>query len=122
MGFYASSGVSVAAFTTGIGPVQSLVGKSATSSVPAVFDAGTVRPSATLVVTTSTGVSAGAVALSASMDSINWWLVPSGSITTSAASTTSQVTSTSAYARFFRAAVTTTVTGGTVTAWVAAAG
>jgi hypothetical protein len=61
MGVYASHGVSVAAFTTGIGPVESLAAQSATTATPAILDAGTVRPSATLVVTTSSGVSAGVV-------------------------------------------------------------
>jgi hypothetical protein len=122
MALYASHGVSVDAFTTGIGPVQALAAKSATTSVPAVLDAGTVRPNATLVVTTSSGTSAGVVALFASMDGVNFWAVPSATITTSAASTTSQVTSTSAYGRFFQAKITTVITGGTITAWVAAAG
>lgn len=122
MGYQASHGVAVAAYTTGVGPVQSLAGKSATSATSAVLDAGTVRPNATLVVTTSAGVSAGVVQLQASMDYQNWWNVPSTSITTSAASTTTAVTSTSAYGRYFRAVISTTVTGGTVTAWIAAAG
>jgi hypothetical protein len=122
MGFYGSNGVSIEAHTLGIGPVESLVGKSAASATSAILDAGTVRPNATLVVTTTAGVSAGVVALQASMDATNFWNVPSSSITTSAASTTSAVTSTSAYGRYFRAAITTTVTGGTVNAWVAASG
>jgi hypothetical protein len=122
MGYQASHGVAVAAFTTGVGPVQSLAAQSATTATPVVLDAGTVRPNATLVVTTSAGTSAGVIQLQASMDGINWWNVSSGSITTSAASTTSQVTSTSAFGRFFQAKITTTVTGGTVTAWVAASG
>jgi hypothetical protein len=122
MGFYASHGVSVAAYTTGVGPVESLTAQSATTATPVVLDAGTVRPDATLVATTSSGVSGGVVQLQASMDGANWWNVSSSSITTSAASTTSQVTSTGAYGRYFRAAITTAVTGGTVTAWVGAAG
>lgn len=122
MGYQASHGVAVAAFTTGVGPVQSLAAQSATTATPVVLDAGTVRPDATLVVTTSSGVSAGVVQLQASMDGANWWNVSSSSITTSAASTTSQVTSTIAFGRFFRAAITTAITGGTVTAWVGAAG
>lgn len=122
MGYQASHGVAVAAFTTGVGPVQSLAAQSATTATPVALDAGTVRSDATLVVTTSTGVSAGVVQLQASMDGVDWWNVSSSSITTSAASTTSQVTSTSTYGRFFRAAITTAITGGTVTAWVGAAG
>ena len=122
MGYQASHGVAVAAYTTGVGPVQSLSAVSATTATPVVLDAGTVRPNATLVVTTSSGVSAGVVALQASMDGVNFWNVPSASITTSAASTTSQVTSASAYGRYFRAVITTAVTGGNVIAWIAAAG
>lgn len=122
MGFYGFNGVSFEAHTLGIGPVKSLAGQSATSATPTILDAGTVRPNAVVVVTTSAGASAGVVALQARMDGLNWWTVPSAAITTSAGSATSQVTSTSAYGRFFRAAITTTVTGGNVTAWVAAAG
>jgi hypothetical protein len=36
------------------------------------------------------------------MDGVNFWNVPSASVTTSAASTTSQVTSASAYGRYFQ--------------------
>jgi hypothetical protein len=122
MGYQASHGVAIAAFTTGVGPVESLTAQSATTATPLVLDAGTARPNATLVVTTSSGVSAGVVQLQGSMDGQNWFNVPSSSITTSAASTTSQVTSTSAYGRFFRAAITTAVVGGTINAWVAASG
>jgi hypothetical protein len=121
MGYYATNNVSVEAYTMGVGPLQSLTGVSATSAVPVVFDAGTVRPNATLVVTASSGVSAGVVALQASMDGVNFFAVPSATITTSAAGT-SQVTSTSAFARYFQAKITTTVTGGTVNAWVGASG
>lgn len=122
MGYQASHGVAVAAFTTGVGPEKSLAAQSATTATPVLLDAGTVRPNATLVVTTSTGVSAGVVQLQASMDGTNWWNVASSSITTSAASTTSQVASTSAFGRYFQAKITTVITGGTVTAWVGASG
>ena len=122
MGYQASHGVAVAAYTTGAGPVQSLAAQSATTATPVVFDAGTVRPNATLVVTTGTGVSAGVVQLQASNYGVNFWNVASSSITTSAASTTSQVTSTAAFGRYFQAKITTAITGGTVTAWVGASG
>lgn len=122
MGYYATNNVSVEAHTLGVGPVKSLAAQSATTATPVVLDAGTVRPNATLVVTTSAGTSGGVVQLQASMDGVNFWNVSSASITTSAASTTSQVTSTSAYARYFQAKITTAVVGGTVNAWIAAAG
>jgi hypothetical protein len=54
---------------TGVGPVKSLAAQSATTATPVILDAGTVRPNATLVVTTSAGTSAGVVALTAAFES-----------------------------------------------------
>lgn len=106
----------IEAYATGLPPAESL---SAVSAVGAgtVLDGVVVRPNAILVVTSSAGVSAGAVQLEGSLDQTNWFNIGSA-VTTSAASTTTVVSSTSAFARFVRAAVTTAITGGTVSATV----
>jgi hypothetical protein len=122
MGYYATHGVSIAAFSEGVGPVESLAAQSATTATPVVLDAGTVRPNAVLTVTTSTGVTAGEVVLQASNDGINFWTVSDASVSTTAASTTTSIVATSVYARYFQAAITTAVAGGTVNALVGASG
>jgi hypothetical protein len=82
-----------------------------------VLDGGVVRLNAVLAVTTSAGVSAGAVQLQGSLDGTNWFNLGSA-VTTTTASTTTQVTSTTALVRYLRASITTTITGGTITAVV----
>jgi hypothetical protein len=81
------------------------------------LDGLVVHQNATMTVTTSSGVSAGSVVLEGSLDGVNYVTLGSP-VTTSAASTTYQVTSTSALVRFVRARVATGITGGTVSASV----
>lgn len=118
MAYQAGVGNTIEAYTTGMPPVLSL--SAATTGAGTSGDFVTVRPTATLVVIGSSGVSAGAVTLQGSMDNTNWWNI--GSAVTVTASTTTASVQASAYARFFRANVSTTVVGGTVTAYVGAAG
>src|SRR5271156_2966813 len=117
MGFIDKNNIAYEQHTLGAAPVVSLSAQSATSATPVALDGTVVRLNATMVVTTSSGVSAGSVQMQGSLDGTNWFSVGSA-VTTSAASTTTQVTSTSAFARFVRAKIATTITGGTVTAAV----
>lgn len=75
----------------------------------------------TLTVLAGTGVSAGVVAILVSPDGQNWYAPSSNSVTTSAAGVSS-VTVGPIAAQFAQAKITTGITGGTVSAWVSAAG
>jgi len=86
-----------------------------------------VRNNHNLVVTTSAGVSGGVVNLEGSQDGINWVALLGGSgtnavVTTNAANKTFSSTAQLTPFRFIRANVTTGITGGTITAWIASAG
>jgi hypothetical protein len=120
MGYF-SHGNSIQAYTTGVGPVHSLTAATSTSATSTALDAATIRQNAVLVVTTGAGVSAGDVELQASLDGTNFWTVGSA-LAVSAANTTYSQTSTSAFGRYFRAVVSTNITGGSVDAWVGASG
>jgi hypothetical protein len=76
----------------------------------------------TLTVLTSAGVSAGVVAVLVSPDGQNWYAPGSNSVTTSAAGTVYSVTVGPIAARYAQAKITTGIVGGTVDAWIAAAG
>jgi hypothetical protein len=106
----------VEAITYGLPPVHSLTAASATNAASAVLDGQVVRTNSIVVVSTGTGVSAGAVQVQASMDNVHWYPVGSA-VSVSAANTTYTQTGT-VPGRFFRAAVSTTVTGGTLDAWI----
>jgi hypothetical protein len=98
-------------------PLPSLTNVSAVGAGTAL-DSGIARAYHAMVVTTSAGVTGGVVQLQGSLDGTNWFNLPgTSSVTTSAASTTTAATATCA-ARFIRAAVTTAITGGTVSAVV----
>ncbi len=120
MAYQNGVGNTIEAYTTGLQPVKSLSAVSATGGGTAL-DGIVARSIQTLVVTTSSGVSAGSVQLQGSMDNVSWYSLGSA-VTTSAASTTTAVTVTNSLARYVRANVATAITGGTVTAWVAVAG
>jgi hypothetical protein len=116
MSYIDSLGNGIAPHTLGIAPIVCFTAKSALGA-GAVLDGLSVRSTAVLVVTTSSGVSAGSVQLQGSNDATNWYSLGSP-VTTSAASTTSQVVVSSAYSRYVRANVATAITGGTVAASV----
>ena len=108
----------VEAITYGLPPVHSLTAASATTATAAVLDGQVLRTNSMLVVSTGTGVSAGAVQMQASMDNVHWYNVGSA-LSVSAASTTYTQAGT-VPGRFFRATVSTAITGGTVDAWIGA--
>jgi hypothetical protein len=120
MAFDAISQTPISVHTLGLEPIVSL---SAVSAVGAgtVLDGAVVRSAAVLSVTTSAGVTAGDVQLEGSLDGTHWFNLGSA-LSTTAASTTTQTVVSSAYARYVRAAITTAITGGTVTASVGVAG
>ena len=108
-------------FGSGIQPFTSMSAVSAVSNGTGV-DGGICRLNHSMAVTTSAGVSAGVVQLQGSFDGTNWFNFPgTSSVTTNAATTTFAATVTCP-ARFVRAAITTIITGGTITAVVASAG
>lgn len=82
-----------------------------------VVDFGSGKTNATLVITASAGVSAGAVALEVSQDNTNWFR---GTPVTQSAPGVTQVNQGGAW-RYARGNVTTTITGGTVSATIMAA-
>jgi hypothetical protein len=122
MSFIDSNGLAWEQRTSGVAPVVSLAGKSATSSVPVVLDGTVVRTNATMVVTSSSGVSAGAVTLQGSLDGTNWFALGSAVSTSSASTTFTPVVQTGVLVRYVRAAITTTITGGTISAVVGLSG
>jgi hypothetical protein len=106
--------------TLGVPPVVSLTNVSATGAGTAL-DGLSVRQNATIAVTTSAGVSAGSVQLQGSLDGVNFFDLGSP-VSTTAASTTTQVVVSNAYARYVRANVGTSITGGTISASVGLSG
>lgn len=76
-------------------------------------DFGSAKQQFTLVMTTSAGVSAGAVALELSQDNTNFFRVTA--VTTNTASTVFESTAAKSF-RYARGNVTTAITGGTVSA------
>jgi len=120
MAFDQVSQLPIEVHTLGIEPVVSLSAVSAVGAGTAL-DGAVVRSTAVLAVTTSAGVTAGAVQLEGSLDGSHWFNLGSAQSTTTASTTTQTVVS-SAAARYVRAAITTAITGGTVTAWVGLSG
>lgn len=78
-----------------------------------IADFGSAKANVTMVFTATAGVGAGAVALEVSHDNSNWFRTASP--VTLVASTTGAISVVGAY-RYARSAITTTVTGGTVSA------
>jgi hypothetical protein len=118
--FDSTNGTHVQPQTLALSPITSFTAKSATGP-GSVLDGLAVRANAVMVVTTSAGVSAGSVQLQGSLDNSNWFNLGSA-VSTTAASTTTQVVVTGAYARYVRANVATAITGGTVAASVGVSG
>lgn len=116
MAYQNGAGNTIEAYTTGLPPVHSLAAASATNATSTVLDAVTVRTNSLLVVVTGSGVSAGDVEIEGSLDNSNWYAIGSP-LAVSAASTVYHQTGTTP-ARFFRAVVSTAITGGTVDAWI----
>lgn len=120
MSYIDSYGNQVQPQTLGVPSVVSLTAVSATGA-GSVLDGLTVRQNACMSVTTSAGVSAGSVQLQGSLDGTNFYNLGSA-VSTTAASTTTQVTVTSAFSRYVRGNVGTGITSGTVTVSVGLSG
>lgn len=99
--------------------VSSITLNALTAVGPGVIaDFGSAKTTTTFVFTATTGVAAGAVALEVSHDNSSFFRT--GTPVTLTASTTGAITVVGAY-RYARGAITTTVTGGTVSGTVMAA-
>lgn len=100
-------------------PPQPFTSLNAASAIGtgAALDNGYPRANASMVVTASAGVTAGDVQLQGSHDGVNW--VNLGAAVATAAPGTFIASSAGAPMRYLRAAITTAITGGTVTATVA---
>jgi hypothetical protein len=105
-----------AALLTSTGSLTGAATLSAQSATGAgsVTDFGSAKQQVTLAITASAGVSAGAVALEVSHDSTNWFR---GTPVTQSAPGVTQVNQGGAW-RYARGNVTTTITGGTVSATI----
>lgn len=98
--------------TTGVGGATATLSAQSATGAGAVADFGSAKSNITLAITASAGVTAGAVALEVSQDNANWFRTTP--VTQSAPGVT-QVNQGGAW-RYARGNVTTTVTGGTVSA------
>ena len=119
MAFQNGVGNTIEAITYGLPPVHSLTAASATTATAKVLDGVVVRTNSILVVVTGTGVSAGDVKVEGSLDGASWYAI-GNPLAVSAASTVYTQTGT-VPARYFRAVVSTAITGGTVDAWIGVA-
>lgn len=117
MAYVASGNNSIEAYASGLPPVTSLSSVS-TVSAGTVLDGVVIRPNAVMVVNSSAGVSAGAVQLQGSLDGTAWFDLGSAVSASSASTVFDPVVETGVYVRYVRAAVTTAITGGTVSATV----
>lgn len=104
--------------TTGVETATTTLTAQSATGAGAVANFGASKQSITLAVTASAGVSAGVVALEVSQDSTSWFITNGSAL---AAPGVTATTVTGAW-RYARGNVTTTITGGTVTATVMAAG
>jgi hypothetical protein len=117
-----SRGNAVLAWTAGISPVVSLTAQSATTATPSILDGLSTRSTAVLVVSSSSGVSAGSVQLYGSLDGNAWYTLGSAVSTSSASTTFTPVVVTNTLFRYLKAVIATAITGGTVSATVGASG
>jgi hypothetical protein len=122
MAYIDSRGVAVQPYTLGITPVASLTAQSATTAVPTVLDGLSVRTTAVLVVNSSAGVSAGSVQLYGSLDGTAFYTLGSAVSTASASTTFTPVVVSNVPFRYLKAVIATAITGGTISASVAASG
>lgn len=107
--------------TLGKEPFVSFTNQSALNTFGTPIDNVVARNYHSLFVMTGAGVSAGVVAIQLSNDGVNWVSPASNTVTTNAASTPFTVTVGPSPFQYARAAITTVITGGTVTATVASA-
>ena len=98
---------------------QSSLAAGSTTGAGSQLDNSGVFANHTLVTITTAGITAGAVQLQGSLDNINW--VNLGTPITLTASSVQTASVANAPFQWVRANVSTTVTGGSVAAWVASA-
>lgn len=98
--------------TTGTLIASATLSAQSATGAGTVADFGSAKQEITLAITASAGVSAGAVALEVSQDNTNWFR---GTPVTQSAPGVTQVNQGGAW-RYARGNVTTTITGGTVSA------
>ena len=122
MSYPDSRGVAVQPYTLGITPVASLIAQSATSATPTILDGLSLRTTAIMVVTSSAGVSAGSTQLYGSLDGNAWYTLGSAVSTSSASATFTPVVVTNTPFRYLKAVIATAISGGTISATVAASG
>jgi hypothetical protein len=120
MSFITSTGETIQSYSLGVQPIKSLSAVSATGAGTAL-DGVVSRANAVATVSSSGGTSAGSVVLEGSLDGTNYFTLGSA-VTTSAASTTYTVAATNVFVRYVRARVATSITAGTITAWVSLSG
>jgi len=113
---------------TGVPMIVSLTAGTSATGPGTALNGFVPHSTHTLIVLTSTGVSAGVVQLQGSLDNVNWINMPGvvpnsagSSVTTNAAATVFAAYVTGVPFQYVRANITTVITGGTVTAWVASA-
>lgn len=116
MAFQNGVGNSIQAVTHGLPPTHSLTAATATTATAAVLDGVVVRTNSIVVVATGAGVSAGAVSVQGSLDGTHWY--PIGSAMSVSAANTVYTQTGTVPARYFRAVVSTGITGGSVDAWI----
>lgn len=106
----------------GFPALQSLNAQTATTTVPVALDNGICKGSHAVYVVAGTGVSAGVVALQVSADGQNWSNPGASAVAITLTTPGTFALAVANFpAQFVRAAITTTVTGGTASAWVGSA-
>lgn len=103
--------------TTGVLVSSATLTAQSATGAGTVADFGSGKQNVTIAVTASAGVSAGVVSLEVSQDNTNWFATAGGALTAPGVTST---TVTGAW-RYARGNVTTTITGGTVSATLMAA-
>lgn len=103
--------------TTGVLVSSSTLSAQSATGAGTVADFGSAHQNVTIAVTASAGVSAGVVALEVSQDNTNWFRTNGSALT---APGVTQTTVSGAW-RYARGNVTTTITGGAVSATLMAA-
>lgn len=102
-------------------PLLSLNAQSANNTTGGTLDNTVPKPCHSLYVVSSAGVSAGVVTLEGSNDGGTTWFDTTATVTTNAASTAFAAALANFPLQMVRAKITTGITGGTVSAYVASA-
>ena len=103
----------------GLAPQQVITSQSAINTAGGI-DGGTARQYHSLFVVAGTGVSAGVVAIELSQDNVNWFAPATNTVTVAAPGVQALTVGPFPF-EFARARISTAITGGTITAYVASA-